>query len=299
MYIYLYGSVAFFLRLPAHGPLLDTSSFSLCAVLSSPIAVYVLHLAMPIWSHCYSLGSLQKGTHMYRQDRVLVIEDDNNIRTMLELMLTRAGYEVLCAPDALKGLREAYRARPDAIILDIMLPDMDGFEACQRLREMTDTPILFLTGAATATGDIVKGLQLGADEYMTKPFSFEELGARLSVCLRQHREVDAADVDCLCPHPSVYLDCERHELVLDGQVCYLPPKEFEVLRLLVRHANRVLSQDAILAHVWGPERIGELALVKQYIYQLRKKIEPDSRVPTYIHSVRGGGYYFAVPTSIG
>ena len=229
---------------------------------------------------------------MAPQRQILVIEDDYSIREMLVRMLGRHGFGVTTAPDAMHGLREAFRMHPDAIILDVMMPHMDGFEACKRLREMTDTPILFLTGQATKTDDVVKGLNLGADEYMTKPFRIEELISRLSVCLRRSagRSEDGGDV--ISPAPSIYLDCTRHELTLGDRSLYLPPKEFEVLRLLMRHAGRVLTLDAILSQVWGPERLGETNLVKQYIYQLRRRIEPDPKEPLYLHSVRGGGYYF-------
>jgi DNA-binding response OmpR family regulator len=207
-------------------------------------------------------------------------------------MLSRKGFIVVTASDAMQGLREAYKSHPDVIILDVMMPKMDGFEACRRLREMTDTPILFLTGQATTTDDVVKGLNLGADEYMTKPFRSDELISRLFVCLRRGAGRSEERSDYISLTPSICLDCARHELILGNRSVYLPPREFEVLRLLMHHAGRVLSLDAILAQVWGPERIGETGLVKQYIYQLRQRIEPNPQEPIYLHSVRGGGYYF-------
>ena len=138
---------------------------------------------------------------MAQQWRVLVIEDESDIRKMLALMLSRKGFSVVTASDAMQGLREAYKSRPDVIILDVMMPKMDGFEACRRLREMTDTPILFLTGQATTTDDVVKGLNLGADEYMTKPFRSDELISRLWVCLRRGagRSEERSDFISLTP----------------------------------------------------------------------------------------------------
>jgi len=136
---------------------------------------------------------------------------------MILVMLRKGGYEVYSAPDALSGLRTAYQTRPHAIILDVMMPEMDGFEACRRLREMTDAPILFLTGKATTADDVVKGLDLGADEYMTKPFRFAELLSRLRVCLRRADSSPDGDAKYISPTPSVILDCARRELTINGR----------------------------------------------------------------------------------
>lgn len=235
--------------------------------------------------------------------RVLVIEDDPDVLRMILVMLRKGGYEVHSAPDALAGLRVAYETRPHAIILDVMMPEMDGFEACRRLREMTDAPILFLTGKATTADDVVKGLDLGADEYMTKPFKFAELLSRLRVCLRRADTTLDGSAKYLSPTPTVILDCARRELTINGRKIYLRPKEYEVLAVLMHFAGRVLTTDAILSRVWGPERVGDPGLVKQYIYQLRQKIEVDPRDPDYIQSIPSGGYYFStsdrVPSPVG
>jgi two-component system, OmpR family, KDP operon response regulator KdpE len=225
--------------------------------------------------------------------RVLVIEDDPSIREMIEMMLVKAGYDVVAAEDAVAGLRLAYQTHPHAIILDVMMPEMDGFEACRRLREMTDAPILFLTGKATTADDAAKGLDLGADEYMTKPFKYVELLSRLRVILRRADTISGAGHKYLSPTPSVLLDCARRELTIGDRHIYLRPKEFEVLEVLMHFAGRVLTTDAILHHVWGPERVGDPNLVKQYIYQLRQKIEVDPQEPHYLQSIPGGGYYFS------
>ena len=223
---------------------------------------------------------------------VLVIEDDNDMREMLKIILTEHGFHVHTAPDALSGLRLAYQKRPDAIVMDVMMPNMDGFETCRRLREMMDAPIMLLTGKFTTTEDIVRGLDLGADEYMTKPFKVPELISRLKVCLRRNNAAPREAGQYLFPTPSVVLDCGRHMLTIHGEEIYLSPSEFEVLFFLIRHAGRPLSPNAILSQVWGPQRIGDDRLVKQYIYQLRQKIEPDPATPTYIQTIRGEGYYF-------
>ncbi len=224
--------------------------------------------------------------------KVLVIEDETEMLEMLQILLTGEGFDVIPAQDALSGLRAAYKERPDAIIMDVMMPHMDGFEGCRRLREMTDAPIILLTGKATSPDDIVQGLALGADDYVVKPFNSSELVGRLRACLRRTQMQPEREPEYLSPAPSIVLDCGRHELTIEGRTIYLCPKEFQVLRLLIRHTGEVLSRDAILAQVWGADRVGEPDLVKQYIYRLRRKIESDPHSPRYIHSVRGEGYYF-------
>jgi DNA-binding response OmpR family regulator len=231
---------------------------------------------------------------MQRQFRVLVIDDEPEILEMLEILLVAEGFEVVTAQDALSGLRAAYQAHPDAILLDVMMPTMDGFEACRRLREMTEVPILFLTGKAKGTDDVVHGFGLGADDYLTKPFDRSELVSRLTARLRRAGDHIENEVEYISPTGSVILNCSRHELVIGDRSVYLGPKEFDVVRLLIRHTGKVISRNAILAQVWGPERVGEPDLVKQYIYRLRQKIEIDPTAPQFIHSVRGEGYYFDV-----
>ena len=228
---------------------------------------------------------------MRRRFRILVIDDEPDMLGMLQRLLSREGFEVVVAQDALSGLRAAYKNHPDAILLDVMMPNVDGFEACRRLREMTDVPIVFVT-AKGLIEDIVRGLSLGADDYVVKPFETTELVSRLTACLRRAGERTAEKSDFLFPADSVVLDCGRHEMVIGERTVYLAPKEFEVLRLLVRHTGKVLSADAILTRVWGPEWIGEQDLVKQYIYRLRQKLEGDPSSPRYLHTVRGEGYYF-------
>jgi DNA-binding response OmpR family regulator len=225
-----------------------------------------------------------------------VIDDDSDTREMHRKVLVQEGFEVVVAHDALSGLRATYQSHPDAIILDVMMPDMDGFEVCRRIREMTDVPILLVTGKATASDDIVRGFSVGADDYLVKPFSPSELISRLLARLHRSSKMQGNESEYLSPDASVILNSDRHELIIEGRTIYLPPKEFQVLRLLLRHPGQVLGLNAILSQVWGAERIGETDLVKQYIYRLRKKIEPDPSSPRYIHSVRGEGYYFQVPS---
>ncbi|MEA3341577.1 MAG: response regulator transcription factor [Chloroflexota bacterium] len=228
---------------------------------------------------------------MRQRFTVLTIDDQPGQLEILRLMLDAEGFDTVVAQDGLSGLRTAYQVQPDAILLDVMMPNMDGFEVCRRLREMTEVPIIFLTAKGTLE-DIVKGLSLGADDYLVKPFDRLELVGRLRACLRRAKEQTDKASDLIFATDSVMLDCGRHELVIGKRVVYLTPKEFEVLRLLIHHVGKVLNTNAILARVWGAERVGEPDLVKQCIYRLRQKIEPTPKSPRYLHTVWGEGYYF-------
>jgi DNA-binding response OmpR family regulator len=228
---------------------------------------------------------------MYQKFTILAIDPDRPARERLEAALRGEGFRVVVANDGLSGLRAAYENHPDAVLLDAALPDMDGLEVCRRLRELTALPILFVTARA-AIDDILHGFHAGADDYLIKPFDPEELVCRLLAAMRRAGTRTNGKTRAVFPSRSVMLDLESHDLVTGGRTVHLTPLEFQVLGLLVRHAGRVLSPDAILTRVWGPQLIGEPNLVKQYIYRLRSKIEPDPARPVYLHTVRGTGYYF-------
>ncbi len=228
---------------------------------------------------------------MRRRFTILAVDDQPGQLEILRLMLDAEGFDAVVAKDGLSGLRMAYQVQPDAILLDVMMPNMDGFEVCRRLREMTKVPIIFLTAKGTLK-DIVKGLSLGADDYLVKPFDRSELMGRLMACLRRAKERTDEASDLIFATDSIMLDCGRHELMIGNRAVYLTPKEFDVLRLLIHHVGKVLNTNAILARVWGAERVGEPDLVKQCIYRLRQKIEPDPKSPRYLHTVWGEGYYF-------
>ncbi|MBN1179319.1 MAG: response regulator transcription factor [Anaerolineae bacterium] len=223
--------------------------------------------------------------------RILVIDDEHEFLELLQVILENQGFDVVTTTDPLAGLRLAYQARPDLILLDVMMPDVDGFEVCRRLRDITEVPIIFVT-AKSALEDIVHGLSLGADDYVIKPFAQAELISRIRANLRTESEATKPSGDVLFPAESMILDCGRRELTIGSRKVYLRPKEFEVLRLLVHHAGKVLSTDAILLQVWGAARLGEVHLVKQYVYRLRYKIESDPDAPRYIKTARNYGYYF-------
>lgn len=226
------------------------------------------------------------------QQVVLAIDDDADIRNMLRTILSQYGYHVITAPDATSGLRSAYRHRPDVIVLDVVLPDMEGFEVCRRLREMAEVPIVLLTGIRTGVDDVLEGLEAGADQYLTKPFDTPELVSRLRLCLRRASSALRGPSRYLVASHSLVLDCGRYEVSVDGRVVPLSPREMELLRLLVQHPRQVISCETILSRVWGADHVPEVKIVQQYVYQLRQKIEPDEATPRYIHTVRGEGYCF-------
>jgi two-component system KDP operon response regulator KdpE len=227
---------------------------------------------------------------MDQQYRVLVVDDDPDMLDYLRMLLGREGFSVIEALDGVSALRAAYNSQPDAILLDIMMAGLDGFEVCDRLREMTDVPIIFVT-AKGDTDHLVRGLGVGGDDYVTKPFEPVELVSRLHASLRRVGKA-AEPKDRNAADGGAALDYDRRELVLDNRTVYLTPKELQVMRLLLSEPGRVFSAEAITAHVWGNDQPSNPNLVKQYICRLRRKIEIEPRSPRYLRNVRGEGYYF-------
>jgi DNA-binding response OmpR family regulator len=223
--------------------------------------------------------------------RVLVIDDQPEMLDLLDKMLSREGFKVLRARDARSALRVAYEHRPNAMLVDVTMADVDGFALCERLRDVTDVPILFMT-AEHAPEDVLRGFEAGADDYVVKPFSCSELLHRLRACLRRAEEGQTEGPHMFFSKGAVCLDHDHHQLTIGDRVIDLTPKECEVMRLLLRHPGRVLSEKAILWRVWGEAQVGDTGLVKQYIHRLRMKIEAHPESPEYLHTVWGGGYYF-------
>jgi len=238
-------------------------------------------------------------------EKVLVVEDEPSLLDTLEYSLKRQGYEVHTAADGLTALEVARRDRPDLIVLDVMLPGLDGFEVCRTLRREMNVPILMLTARADEV-DRVVGLEVGADDYLTKPFSMRELMARVKALLRRVRLVredvataaaEAADAGEYATAPTLTfgdltIDMARREVLRAGHVIPLKPKEYELLVFLVRHRGIVLSRDLILERVWGWDYAGETRTVDVHVRWLREKIEPDLAAPRRIVTVRGVGYRF-------
>lgn len=228
------------------------------------------------------------------QHTILVIDDDPDLRLMLKAQLERKTYRVVLASSGRDGLQKAYQARPDLIILDIMMPGMDGWEVCQRLRELSSVPIIMLT-ARNMKGDVVKGLESGADDYLTKPFGGAELDARIQAVLRRSGNSNGMGRSRSSFYSNGYLtiDFDRRIVRVRGETVDLTPTEFKLLSCLVRNEGRVLPHRYLLTEVWGPEYADEVDYVKLYIRYLRLKIEEDPREPVYIQTEWGVGYRFS------
>ena len=223
---------------------------------------------------------------------LLVVEDEPNIRELLATSLRFAGFEVEVAGDGESAIDAVHRMEPDLIVLDVMLPDIDGFEVASRLRATErHQPILFLT-ARDSLDDKIKGLTVGGDDYVTKPFSLEEVIARIRVILRRTQDVPSADA--VLQFADLELDDEAHEVRRAGRSIDVSPTEFKLLRYLMLNPNRVLSKAQILDHVWDYDFRGEMGIVESYISYLRRKIDTEG-LPSLIHTKRGFGYVLRLP----
>ena len=225
--------------------------------------------------------------------RLLVVDDEPNIVELLSASLRYAGFEVETATTGQDGLAAARRYRPDLILLDVMMPGIDGFEVVRRLRsEGTRAPVVFLT-ARDATEDKVTGLTVGGDDYVAKPFSLEEVLARIRAVLRRTTGAEAVTATPRLVFADIELDDETHEVWKAGELVSLSPTEFNLLRYLMQNAGRVLSKAQILDHVWHYDFGGEMNVVESYVSYLRRKV--DTTEPRLIHTLRGVGYVLRVP----
>jgi len=229
--------------------------------------------------------------------KILVIEDETSISDIIRFNLNKEGYDVLTAYDGREGLEKALSAAPDLILLDIMLPYLDGFEVCRRVREKSSVPIIMLT-AKEEEVDKVLGLELGADDYITKPFGMRELIARIKSNIRRIDMTNAggsepaADVQVF---GSLELDLNRYEVRKNGTPLDLTLREFELLKYLAEREGRVFSREQLLTEVWGYEYYGDIRTVDVTVRRLREKLEDDSSDPKFILTKRGIGYYFQKP----
>jgi len=222
---------------------------------------------------------------------ILIIDDDADLARIVQLSLDREGYQTVIATSGLEGLQEAYRVQPNLVILDIMMPGMDGWEVCRRLVEISNVPILMLTAKGTEA-DIVKGLQLGADDYLTKPFSVAELVARVQALLRRAASQSETDRSSIFSIGNLTIDLNRRLVMRDGELVDLTPTEFKLLECFVTHRDRVLPHRFLLTEVWGPEYIDETNYLKLYVRYLRRKLEEDPADPQLIVTEWGIGYRF-------
>ena len=225
---------------------------------------------------------------------VLIIEDEQAIVDILKFNFQKEGYKVLEAMDGATGLELALTENPDLILLDVMLPRMDGFEVCKKIREKSSVPVIMLT-AREEEVDKVLGLELGADDYMTKPFSIRELTARVKANLRR-TSIDRASVgqdnSSLITSGDLTINVERYEVSKYGKVIDITLREFELLKFLATQPERIFSRENLLENVWGYEYYGDVRTVDVTVRRLREKIEDDPGMPRYIITKRGVGYYF-------
>ena len=225
--------------------------------------------------------------------RVLAVDDEQHIRELVHMGLAMHGFEVIEAATGRAALTAIEVQRPDLVVLDVMLPDLDGFEVIRLMREGgARTPVVFLT-ARDGTDDKIRGLTLGGDDYVTKPFSLEELTARIRAVLRRTTVGDEAP--SRLTFADLELDEETHEVYRAGQRVQLSPTEFKLLRYLMLNANRVLSKAQILDHVWKYDFRGDDNIVESYISYLRRKV--DNTQPRLIHTLRGVGYVLRKPAA--
>ena len=222
---------------------------------------------------------------------VLVVEDEENLVEALRYNLEHEGYDVLTAPDGGSGLETARAALPDLVILDVMLPNLDGLEVCRILRRETDVPILMLTAKGEEI-DRVVGLEIGADDYVTKPFSMRELMARVRAMLRRPRKTAASRMAEPLRSGSLAVDVDAHQASLNGEELRLKPREFDLLVLFMRNPGRAFTRDQILEQLWGHDYIGDVRTVDVHVRWLREKIEADPSTPARIITIRGVGYRF-------
>jgi two-component system alkaline phosphatase synthesis response regulator PhoP len=226
--------------------------------------------------------------------KILVVDDEQSIVTLLEFNLQKAGFEVIKAMDGISAVKLAETEAPDLIVLDIMLPGLDGMEVCKQLRmEKINTPILMLT-AKDEEFDKILGLELGADDYMTKPFSPREVVARIKAILRRSGQQGQDQVreenEQMITIGKLKIYPEKYEVFFNENRLELTPKEFELLQYLATHPGRVMTRDQLLNAVWNYDFVGDSRIVDVHISHLREKIEEDTKQPKYIKTVRGLGY---------
>jgi two-component system, OmpR family, response regulator RegX3 len=224
--------------------------------------------------------------------KLLLVEDEKSIAEGLAITLEAEGFQVAWVKDGLDAIGAWERVRPDLVVLDLMLPGMSGTEICRTLRSRSDVPIIMLT-ARDAEVDRVVGLELGADDYVTKPFSTRELVARIKAILRRAPVHDLDGDEVPVEAAGVRVDRARHEVRVDGEPVELPPKEFELLAVLVEHAGRVLTRDRLIDEVWGSDYVGDTKTLDVHVRRLRTRVEVDAHQPRRIQTVRGVGYRFA------
>ena len=223
--------------------------------------------------------------------KVLIIDDDADLRQLAGMLFKKAGAQIFTAQDGLEGISKLFTCNPSLVILDVVMPEINGFEICRRIRQISDVPIIMLT-SLNDEKDMLQGLESGADDFLSKPFSAEVLIARAKTVLRRSKTGASTSTNYEFNHGRLSIDIDRRQVLVDEKRMKLSPIEFRLLVYLVRHAGKVLTFDHILANVWGNEYMGSMDYVHVYISHLRNKIEENARDPRYIRTVHGIGYLF-------
>jgi two-component system, OmpR family, KDP operon response regulator KdpE len=223
--------------------------------------------------------------------KILIIDDDENTLWLMGTLLQHHNFDVLKSSSATEGLQLVRDDKPDLVLLDVMMPDLDGWEVCRRIRETSDVPIIFIT-ARSSVKDVVKGLEIGGDDYIVKPFDNHELLARIRTQLRRVTGDRASD-ELVFADGNLRINFLTREVTVYGKTVELTPKEFTLLSVLARNAGRVLTRGELITQTWGPEYGEANESLKLYIHYLRKKIERDPNKPEFILTSRGVGYRFA------
>jgi DNA-binding response OmpR family regulator len=223
--------------------------------------------------------------------KVLLVDDDPDFLQLTSLALEKIGAKVIVAYNGMEGISKASAYLPDLILLDVMMPGMSGFEACKKIRQFSNAPLIFVT-ALDEERDMLQGLEAGADEFLSKPFNWNVLLARARAVMRRSEQTDGRQVDFDYDDGNLKIDVARHRVLIRDKQIKLTPVEFRLLAYLVRNSERVLSFDEILVNVWGSHYQGNNDYVHVYISHLRSKIEENTKSPRYIQSVHGMGYIF-------
>jgi len=223
--------------------------------------------------------------------RVLTVDDDKTLVRLLREALSKADYEVITASNGIDALQELYAKQPDIVLLDVMMPRMDGWETATRIRQVSQVPIIMLT-AKDEESDKLKGFAAGVDDYVTKPFSFAEIVARVQAVLGRSRQVPADHKPKRYASGDLVIDTDLRRVTKKGEVIDLTPTEYRLLATLAENSGRVLSHEQLLNKVWGYEFGEDTGYVKRYIWYLRRKVEDDPRKPEHILTERGFGYLF-------
>ena len=227
-------------------------------------------------------------------NRILIVDDDQTFVRLVDQVLTSEGYEVIKAANGRQAVRAVFDHKPDLVLLDVVMPKMDGWQTCSYIRDVSDVPIIMLTGERQSEDDIVRGLDHGADDYLLKPVGNKELVARVRAVFRRAEQPSVLETTEKATYSDDYLtiDIDERKVTIRGERIRLTPIEFRLFTYLVENAGRILTHKQLLEKVWGWEYTDDVDYVRIYISHLRQKIEPDQSVPKYIITDPGVGYYF-------